>query len=278
MSHCVQSRSNLLVLARTSSIILLAIYLNIFGLVKLSHAQVPDTMFYDSEMHENPEFTPNIIDISDITDADSYEYQNLDTDDFESINRFVFGFNEFMDMILIKPVAQIYETIIPVFARNSIRSVLANLNEPVNIVNHILQGNADQAADSMGRFITNSTVGLFGILDVATSAGVYPAPTDFGLTLKKAGIGTGPYLVLPIIGPSSMRDAPALVVDLFLEPWNYYKFPGFEDKAARNAVFITRYSLELIDNRVRLIKLIDQIERTSMDKYSTIRSIYLQKR
>jgi phospholipid-binding lipoprotein MlaA len=260
---------------KTLFTILLAIFLN----TSTCYAQDINTAGANNE--EEVEFTPSIIDISDITDAKSYETntQSMDPDEFEGINRLFFAFNEFLDMVLIKPVTKIYEAVLPTFARNSIRSVLRNLNEPVNVVNYALQGNADKATDSMGRFITNTTVGLLGIMDVASSAGVHPAPTDFGLTLKKAGVQTGPYLVLPIIGPSSMRDAPALVVDLFLDPWNYYKFHGFKHhQAVQNAVFITRYSLELINERERMMNVIDQIERTSMDKYATIRSIYLQKR
>ncbi|MDF3047636.1 MAG: mlaA [Candidatus Midichloriaceae bacterium] len=230
------------------------------------------------EEHEDIDF----VNISDINDAEAYpngEYVNQESDDFEGFNRAMFGFNEFLDALLFKPVAHVYETVVPSFARDRVRSVLSNLHEPVYFVNHVLQGEPEKAADTMGRFLTNSTFGLLGFMDIASAANVKPKPTDFGLTLKKAGVQKGPYLVLPILGPSTLRDASALAVDMAMDPWGYYKFHHVKrHKLVRNRALGIRYSVELVDKRQRLLKVLDQIEKTSLDKYSTIRSMYLQKR
>ncbi len=226
-------------------------------------------------------FLPDLVNISDIDDGDAYIHEGSDSsvDEFEGFNRVMFSFNDVIDKILFKPLSQIYETVVPSFARDRIRSVLSNLHEPVYFVNHILQRDPDKAANNLGRFITNSTIGLLGFMDIAALADIPASPTDFGLTLKRAGIGVGPYLVLPIIGPSSLRDAPAFAVDILMDPWGYYKFHHFDNsKRIRRTVTASRYSLEVIDKRQRASKALDQLERTSLDKYSTIRSIYLQKR
>jgi len=224
-----------------------------------------------------------VVNISDIDHSEVHVAENHnevnELDEFEGFNRAVFGFNEFLDSILFKPIAHVYEAVVPTFARDVFKSVLSNLHEPVYFVNHVLQGEPEKAADTMGRFLTNSTVGVLGIVDVASAANIKPKPTDFGLTLKKAGIEKGPYLVLPILGPSSLRDAPSLAVDVLMDPWGYYKFHHVKQhKLVRNRVLGIRYSVEFVDKRQRLLKVLDQVDKTSLDKYSTIRSIYLQKR
>lgn len=242
-----------------------------------------NVLTHDARANEDDEddFSPELINISDIDDEDSYVHAGSDgnIDDFEGLNRIIFSFNEALDALLFRPIAKVYEVILPSFARDSIRSALSNLHEPVYFVNHVLQCEPEKAGHNVARFLTNSTIGLLGLMDVAATADIKPAPTDFGLTLKKAGVATGPYLVLPILGPSSMRDAPALAVDALMDPWSYYQFHQFKHhQRIQNLVVITRYSLELVDKRQRLMKVLDQIDRTSLDKYSTIRSIYLQKR
>lgn len=213
-------------------------------------------------------------DISDISTEDLNSIKTGDEfaaqDDFEGFNRAMFGLNRAIDKVVIKPVATVYGDVVPQFPKNRVSDFVANLHEPVYFLNHVLQLNPEGAADSLGRFLFNSTFGLLGLMDVASEAGIARQETDFGLTLKHYGMGTGPYLVLPIIGPSSLRDAPSLAVDAVADPFNCYKFPRWWK--------IARYSTELVSKRERNLKTLDQLEETSLDFYATVRSIYLQKR
>jgi len=219
---------------------------------------------------------PNIDDILD--DGIGAEISE-EADEFEGANRAVFAFNSFLDVILLRPLALTYEHFVPQWGRDRIRSVLHNLQEPVFAVNHILQGKPDDAFRNVGRFLTNSTFGVLGIFDVASEAAIMPARTDFGLTLKGYGVKTGPYLVLPLIGSSSVRDAPSMIVDALLDPWQYYNFPYLEHgkRTSRNITTI-RYAMLTIDKRQSLMKLMDQLDAASLDKYVMLRSIYLQRR
>lgn len=213
-------------------------------------------------------------DISDISDDDLNSIKTGDNfaaqDDLEGFNRAMFSFNLAVDNVLIKPVATVYGEVVPQFPKNRVADFLSNLHEPIYFLNHLLQFNPEGAGDALGRFLFNSTFGLLGLMDIATEAGISRKETDFGLTLKHYGIDNGSYLVLPIIGPSSLRDAPSLIIDTLTDPFNSYKVPRWAK--------ITRYSTELVSKRERSIKLTDQLESTSLDYYATVRSIYLQKR
>ncbi len=213
------------------------------------------------------------VNINDIED-DDIEVVEFD-DSFEPINRAIFAFNSIIDAILLKPLALTYQTFVPTWGREALHSMLYNLYEPIYFVNHILQGEHEKAFDNMGRFLTNSTIGLCGIFDVASEAGKKPLVTDFGLTLKSYGIKSGPYIVMPFLGMSSLRDAPGCAIDMLIDPFRYYIFSTSNVK--RN-VMLTRYGLVAIDKRESVIKLMDQLDAASLDKYSTLRSIYFQKR
>jgi phospholipid-binding lipoprotein MlaA len=218
----------------------------------------------------------NIDDISD--DGMNEEFAEVD-DRFEGLNRVVFGFNNIVDSILMKPLALTYETFVPAWGRGRIRSFLHNLQEPIFAVNHLLQGDVDKAFHNVGRFLTNTTVGVLGAFDVAGEASLAPARTDFGLTLKKYGIKTGPYIVLPLVGSSSMRDAPSLFVDVFMDPWQYHKFQSLRhSRRVSRSVTSIRYALMVIDKRQGINKLLEQLDAASLDKYVMLRSIYLQRR
>lgn len=216
-------------------------------------------------------------DLSNLEDDDSdAEYLNSGSvveypDAFEPFNRQVFRGNKIIDNLFVKPIAQGYEYIVPEFGRKRVTSFLANLHEPVYFLNHILQGDPDLAAQNFARFFMNTIFGLGGLFDVAdTDLSMEQQKTDFGLTLKRYSIGTGPYIMLPLLGPSSLRDAPSLVVDAIIDPFNYHEI----DKGLK----IARYATELVNTRQLRLKVMEQLEQTSLDEYSTLRSIYLQKR
>ncbi len=208
---------------------------------------------------------------NDLSDIEDYEMQLVEIKDpLETLNRGVFTFNKGIDRVLIKPVVTIYHKVTPSWGRDRVSSFVQNLKEPVNIINAVLQADPDLLAKSVGRFLTNSIVGLGGLFDVAsTQEDLQIENTDFGLTLKKYGFEVGPYLVLPIIGPSSFRDAPCLIAGYYADPFNYM---------VNSNTRIARKGVELIERRDSLTEVLDNIEQTSIDEYSSIRSIYIQKR
>lgn len=191
------------------------------------------------------------------------------SDPLEGINRAVYGFNKFLDKILLKPVAKTYRFVVPQIARKGIRNVLTNLTEPVTFLNSVLQGDVEHSFTTLWRFTINSTVGIAGLFDVVGDHGLRHRDEDFGQTLGKYGIGEGPYLVLPILGPSNGRDLVGAVADAFSDPYNYI----FTDYAIAG-----RSVVKGIDRREGALNLIDDIDRTSLDPYATIRSLYTQRR
>lgn len=211
---------------------------------------------------------------SDPEDRAVYEENN---DPLEPFNRNVFAFNQFLDSYLFKPAAQAYRYALPEQVRMRVGNVLNNLGEPVNAANNLLQGDAVGAGDSVARFVMNSTVGLAGMHDVASGMGTPEASADFGQTLHTWGVGEGPYLVLPIIGPSNPRDFAGLIGDIAIDPWGYVandQLTNDESMAFR----VTRYSLLVLDRRERSMDVLDALERDSFDFYAQMRSLYKQRR
>lgn len=190
-------------------------------------------------------------------------------DSLESFNRGMFAFNEVIDNILIKPVATGYRAITPEPIRDRIGNAADNLTEPLSMVNAFLQGDVDRGMQSLFRFLINSTIGLAGIHDVAREAGIAPREEDFGQTLAVWGAGEGDYIVLPILGPSTGRDAFGRLVDIFLDPVNI--------PLERNQILYKSLGTGLVA-RERLLDPIDDIYATSLDPYASFRSIYLQRR
>ncbi len=190
-------------------------------------------------------------------------------DPIEPVNRAIFSFNQFADGILIRPLALMYRQLTPPPLRRSVRNFLNNLNTPVILANDILQGKTDRAMVTGKRFLINSTVGVGGLLDVAGDWGIEGHREDFGQTLAEWGSGEGPYLMLPILGPSNPRDTVGLVVDSFIDPVGYF-IPS--DWA------LARTLVRGIDERERIVDALDEIERASLDFYATLRSLYRQRR
>ncbi len=206
--------------------------------------------------------------------ADIYDVEEDDDNDpLETINRFIFAFDLTLDVFIFKPIAVIYRTVLPVEARNSVRNVIRNLRSPVVLANDLFQGETDRAETTAMRFLINSTVGVLGILDVADGWGYPYHDEDFGQTLAVRGAGEGFYLVLPIFGPSSLRDSIGLVVDTFLDPLTYVGRAYDVENA-----LLARTAIGGIDMRARNIDAIDNLQKDSIDFYARIRSLYRQTR
>jgi phospholipid-binding lipoprotein MlaA len=191
-------------------------------------------------------------------------------DPFEPVNRAIFGFNLFADEWVVEPVARGYRAVTPAPVRRSVANFLSNLRSPVIFANDLLQGERDRAGVTLGRFMINSTLGVFGLFDAASAFGHYPHYEDLGQTLGVYGVPTGPYLVLPLLGPSSARDAVGRVGDYFINPLNECCISTDE----RLALFGTG----AVSDREANIELLDNLQANSIDFYATIRTIYAQRR
>ena len=194
-------------------------------------------------------------------------------DPLEPMNRGIFEVNMLLDGIILKPLAQGYRWVFPNFLRAGVKNALDNLGEPINAANSILQGEFSRAGTAAGRLLINSTVGLAGLIDVAESMGLNPVDEDFGQTLAVWGVENTPYLVLPLLGPSSVRDGLGRGVDYFADPTTI---------ALNNSdlewVTWTIKALDIVERRSRHIEVLDDIERNSVDYYAAIRSLYRQRR
>jgi phospholipid-binding lipoprotein MlaA len=189
------------------------------------------------------------------------------SDPLEGLNRGVWDFNETVINSVARPVVDIYETVTPVPIRNGIVNFFGNLNEIPNAANSLLQGKVKQAANDTGRFLINTTLGLGGLFDVASKVGLHVGDgEDFGQTLAVWGVGQGPYLMLPFLGPTTFRDAPADFIDSFLDPFSY------SDKLA------VRVGVKAISVIAENGSYLDQLDVISGDKYLFIRDVYLQNR
>jgi phospholipid-binding lipoprotein MlaA len=194
-------------------------------------------------------------------------------DPLEGLNRMVFSINLAADFVIVRPVAELYRTVIPAPGRKAVVAFLRNLESPVVLANDILQGNIPQAGNTTARFLINITLGLAGIFDVAAKMGFPRHSEDFGQTLGVWGMGEGFYLVLPAFGPSSLRDAFGLGVDYYMDPLRYWAKDTDQER-----LMLARTAVRGIDARARSIETLDEIERSSIDFYATVRSLYRQQR
>lgn len=194
-------------------------------------------------------------------------------DPLEPTNRRIFAFNQGVDRIVIKPIAKAYVAAVPEPARRSLRNFLNNLRTPVILANDVLQAEVMRAGVTLGRFVINSTAGLGGLFDVASWLGLEFHDEDFGQTLAVWGVPEGPYIVLPIFGPSNPRDAIGLAADTFLDPLTYVASNNDLEYALAIRSFVAG-----VDRRSTVLDTLDELERTSLDFYATIRSLYRQRR
>jgi phospholipid-binding lipoprotein MlaA len=194
-------------------------------------------------------------------------------DPLEPMNRYFFELNGAADELLLKPLAGWYYIALPNFAQDGIRNAVNNVRTPVILANDLFQGELERAGTTLGRFLVNSTLGLGGLFDIAEKMGLERHDEDFGQTMAVAGVDEGPYLVLPLIGPSNPRDAFGKIVDAFLDPMTYLTF--FTNVGWINT---TRNGLDIVDFRARNLQTLDQIKKGSLDYYATVRSLYRQRR
>ncbi|HTY70398.1 MAG TPA: VacJ family lipoprotein [Alphaproteobacteria bacterium] len=210
-------------------------------------------------------------------------------DPLEPMNRYFFDLNLFFQEFALKPAAAWYSMSLPQPAQNGVHKFLQNMKQPWTMVNDALQGNFDRAGESGARFLINSTLGVGGIFDVATDWGFPEHNEDFGQTLAVWGLGDGPYLMLPFIGPSNLRDTAALPFDWYLDPvniavTNYVPIP--DHSHPRQPPHHEEYTwfptargfVGSVDEQARNGDAIEQLKKQSMDFYATVRSIYRQRR
>lgn len=187
-------------------------------------------------------------------------------DPWERINRPIFSVNDTLDTYASKPLAQGYQFVTPTVAQTAIRNFLNNIGDVKNLANNLLQGKLHSVGVDTGRLLMNSTIGLVGLVDVATPMGLKRNDEDFGQTLGHWGIGSGPYVVLPLMGPSTLRDAPARYVDTYAASYRY-----MDDIRTRNAL----YGATFLDGRSQMLNA-DKL--VTGDKYIFVRNAYLQGR
>jgi phospholipid-binding lipoprotein MlaA len=190
-------------------------------------------------------------------------------DPFESFNRGVYSFNEGLDKAILKPAAEVYRGVLPQFIRASVSNFFSNINDIVVAVNNLLQGKFTTAVSDFGRVAINSTIGVLGLFDVASEAGIDKHDEDFGQTLGWWGMGDGPFIMLPFFGPSNGRDTVGRVVDYFSDPMTYV-----DPTRARNQIKGTR----LVNRRSELLEASTVLQTAALDPYEFVRDAYLQRR
>ena len=190
-------------------------------------------------------------------------------DPFEPYNRGMTTFNDKVDDVVLRPVATAYRDVTPSFVRTGVSNFFANLGDAWSFVNNVLQLRAEEALDSLVRFNVNTFFGLGGLLDIASEMDIDRHKQDFGLTLGRWGVPTGPYLVLPLLGPSTVRDTAALPVETY---GNLLR--EVDPVSARNQL----YALRIVDKRASLLGAGSVLETASLDKYAFTRDAFLQYR
>tara|TARA_X000000368_G_scaffold410765_1_gene394702 strand:+ start:36 stop:827 length:792 start_codon:yes stop_codon:yes gene_type:complete len=199
-------------------------------------------------------------------------------DCFEPLNRATFTFNQSLDKALIKPIAKSYRSLPPSF-RKGTKNVLNNLSNLITIPNNVLQGDLKMAFVNTGRLVVNSTIGVLGIIDVADNMG-FPTyeKEDYGQTLGKWGVGPGCYIVLPILGPSTIRDTAGSFANVLGgDPWYNASINGNNEYLSEN-IFLASKVLSGVEFRANNLESFDNLEKNSMDFYASLKSLYMQDR
>ena len=194
-------------------------------------------------------------------------------DPMEPLNRNILDVNLFVDRILLKPVTKVYIAIVPEEGRDALKRLLDNMKEPVVVINNVLQGEPKRAGISVGRFVVNSTLGVAGLFDIAKKWGLSRQNADFGQTMYIWGLPEGPYLIVPILGPSNPRDLIGMGTDAYIDPFSY-----LATRADLDEIEITRFVLDGIDQRARAMDVLDDLEKNSLDFYAQLRSLAQQHR
>jgi phospholipid-binding lipoprotein MlaA len=190
-------------------------------------------------------------------------------DPFEGMNRGIFEFNDVFDRFLLRPIAWAYGKVMPDVAKTSVRNFFRNLGSPARFANDAMQGTVDDAGNTLMRFLINTTIGVGGLFEVAEDWGFPYKPSDFGITMHTYGVNGGPYLMLPLLGPTTFRDGTGLIVDMALDPFSW-----LADTAVNGGLLGGR----VVTTRERLIEPLDDLRKGSLDYYAALRSAYYQDR
>lgn len=200
-------------------------------------------------------------------------------DPYESFNRKVYKFNDVVDRYFLEPIAKTYRYSIPKIFRKSISNFTNNVSLPISAVNSFAQGKIDNGLATFSNFLINSTIGVFGIFDIAGEKGIKYKKEDFGQTLAYHNLPSGSYLMLPFLGPSTTRDASGMIFDKSIDIFGFNALQiGGSSDLIDSEYRIINSSLSIVNAREGLIEIIDGVRRDSFDAYSTIRSAYIQKR
>jgi phospholipid-binding lipoprotein MlaA len=194
-------------------------------------------------------------------------------DPLEPTNRKLYAVNDALDRAVLRPVARTYRNVVPDPVRLHVGDFLDNLQGPVRFSNDVLQAKPRRAGDTFMRFLINTTIGVAGIFDVATDLGYPRHSTDFGITLGTRGVGPGPYLYVPVAGPTNVRDAATVVADVALSPLNWVGLPP-----TWRALNLGRTVVSAVNTRASVLEQTEVVRRTSLDPYATYRSLYQQRR
>ena len=208
-------------------------------------------------------------------DKDALEEYRANNDPAEPFNRAMYDVHQAIDTAVLRPVAVAYRAVVPPPVRTGVSNVLSNLRSPVILMNDALQGETERFGVTLGRFMLNSTLGVGGIFDVASRFGLTPHTEDFGQTFAVAGVEEGPYLFIPILGPSNPRDLLGFAAGIAADPFTWLTF-GNRDLL--DTLSYIRAGATVVSTRESLLDTLDDVQRTSLDPYATLRSAYRQQR
>jgi len=195
------------------------------------------------------------------------------SDPIEPVNRAVFSFNDLLDKVLLNPIAKTYKTVVPNVVRNSVRNFFRNLKTPVTLANNLMQGDGEAAGVTTARFLFNTFLGVGGLIDFAETQGLEYEPEDFGQTLASWNVGSGAYLVLPVLGPSTVRDSTGMVIDMVIDPIRV-----INENADNGHLDYWRVGVQGLDTKSRVVDGMEDLRINSLDYYSSVRSAYIQSR
>ncbi|MES2258715.1 MAG: VacJ family lipoprotein [Pseudomonadota bacterium] len=190
-------------------------------------------------------------------------------DPYEGFNRAMFKFNDTVDQVALKPAATAYKTVLPSFVQTGIGNFFGNLSDVWTAANNLMQGKGEDGMSDVMRVALNSTFGLLGVLDIASEAGLQKHNEDFGQTLGSWGVLPGPYLMLPLLGPSTVRDTAGLPLDIAADPW-HYKNP--------ESLRYLGTAVRVVDQRAAVLDASNLLEQAALDRYEFVRDGYLQRR
>lgn len=205
-------------------------------------------------------------------DFQTSEQEDEVYDPLEPINRAIFNFNNIADKIVLEPVAKGYKSLPPPI-QSGVSNFLSNLRTPLVVFNQLLQGQGKNAFESSSRFVVNSTLGILGLVDVADKMGIEEKEEDFGQTLATWGIGDGFYIVLPLFGPSNLRDTSGMILTMITDPINAYAV-----SESQAWIVPMRTAVNAVDQRSKIIDEVNALRDNSVDYYAAVRSSYYQNR